>query len=74
MGWGIRTDAAEVEVGVRGGGEGEVEEADERFVADLVKRDFERVACVRDARQRCEYRRLDRLDRNCRRRGQLWPP
>ena len=59
----IRADSAEQ--GLGGRSVRDVEEADERLVADLVQRDLERVASVGEALQRGEDGRKNCIDRNC---------
>ena len=59
----VLTDASDLRV--RSGGLGDVEEADERLVADLVQRDLERIGCVRDALERGEDRGEDGPNRDC---------
>ena len=58
------TDAGDLRVGR--GGLGDVEEGDERLVADLVDRELERVARVRNALQVSKDGRERRPDRDCR--------
>ena len=59
----LHADSAEE--GLSGCSVGNVEEADERLVADLVQRDLERVASVGEALQRGEDGRKNCIDRDC---------
>ena len=56
------TDAGDLRVGR--GGLGDVEEGDERLVADLIQGDLERVVRIRDAREGREDRGEDGSDRD----------